>query len=100
MTWMMDEDERLVNIDNWDFIDLQTISDTETGKVIIYKVILSRGENECILGYVTAKDHDHYTLLDMISKGVSVHFSSLYLLLQLYQGKDLDEVDLENPIDR
>lgn len=100
MTWVRDFNERLVNIDNWDFLNWQAISDRKTKHIVCFKIYLERKNEQCVLGYVSIKHGYGDEIIEQISKGVHVYFYGLENSLYYYLDKEFDEkfgeVDTEN----
>jgi len=99
MNWVRDSNERLVNIENWDFLDYQTISDEKTGLSVAFKIYLERNGEEQLLGYVNCQHGDGDEILERISKGVFVDLSTLEIVLYYYLGKEFYEENGDMPAD-
>lgn len=99
MVWIPDHNERLVNIENWDFLDYYSIEDNENNSEIVgFCFFLSdKFKNEYILGYVSqilVKDGSDEIV--KISKGIYPYFENLemfiyeYLIHKKGEGKEGD----------
>lgn len=91
MTWIKDQNDRLVNINNWDILDCQTITDTKKDLPVVYKITLSRSDEEIILGYTRCENIIFEDVLEQISKGVSIHLETLQSALYYYLDEEFDE---------
>ncbi|HUD01380.1 MAG TPA: hypothetical protein VMR37_03575 [Rhabdochlamydiaceae bacterium] len=99
MNWVKDEQDRLVNIDNWDFLNYQTISDKKTDLPIVYKIYLERHGEEQVLGYIACEHEDGEEIIERISKGVAVHLSTLESALYYLLDREFDEEMGKMPLD-
>jgi hypothetical protein len=93
MTWIRDQNERLVNIDLWDFLDYQTIEDTEKNKICLIKIYLcDREDNEHVLGYLNINRlNDNEELVKQISLGFQPYFNTYATALYDYLDKEFDD---------
>ena len=76
--WVKDQDEKWVNIDNWDFLNYITYEDKNSGQVFCYEIyVKDRNDKSEVLGYVDIKEGDIEDILPRICKGISPNFQTL-----------------------
>lgn len=83
MVWIQDANGSFCNLDNWYFIDYQSVEDKNSGEVAGYRIYLTDKKNEHTLGYVKEADED---LIKQITLGFQPYFESL--LSRLYYFLD------------
>ena len=80
MVWIKDQFETMVNIDKWNFLNYQSISDSETGKVVAYKIYLEGNSfsmsEEYILGYADFS-LEIEDIIAWIPRGINIHLYEL-----------------------
>jgi len=93
MTWVKDQNERYVNIDNWDFIDYTTITDKNNDETVACKIYLEKNNEIYVLGYTdNTNPFDVYKIIEMITKNMYFDLETLESFLYYYLNKELDEI--------
>lgn len=89
MVWVKDDSDRYVNIDAWDFLDYQSLEDSEINKTIAFKIYLSdRNGKEYPLGYLRDCDED---IIKQITLGFEPFFQELEDFIYYYLEDEFDK---------